>query len=425
MGVYISDTLMSGPKSVALAQFPAARTPQVVWHPNYKGWLLSYQDNTALQRHVFVPLDANADQTFTAATGFFVATDDNALSCPLPQSAPSVDLHFEELPNATTFADRSGLNNTPTCSGATCPTSGYTGAPNAPQSDRAVQFDGVDDQLTLSRTITDDFSVAFWINAPNRNGIQTIVDGGDFNTNGFVIRLNNGGVLVRVPNLGFQTTRIDDGQWHFVVVSRKKSTGQADIYVDGALRIGLPGIADVALTNVPDLRIGSSRTNTQSLLAKIDNLQIYPSAMLSDTVQAIYNRTQQSYCVAAGPSLGLNGVYWSKVSASQTDVRGGRVSASNGLSLTVDADLPTAQITSLSNGQIVAAGQVIGGNASDATSGVGLVQVSVNNGAWSAATGANSWAFSLAGYTGPISLGVAIDRVGNIGEPQRSRQHHD
>lgn len=416
--VYISDTLLSGPNIVSLAQFPSVRTPQVVWQPNYKGWLLGYQDNTALQRHVFVPLDANGDQTFSAATGFFINTDDNALSCPLPQSVPSVDLRFEELPNAIAFADSSGLNNAPTCSGATCPTSGYTGAPNAPQSDRAVQFDGVDDQLTLNRTITDDFSVAFWINAPTRNGIQTIVDGGDFNTNGFVIRLNNGGVNVRVPNLGFQTSRIDDGQWHFVVVSRKKSTGQADIYVDGALRVGLPGLTDVALTNVNDLRIGSSRTNTQTLQAKIDNLQIYPSAMLSDTVQAIYNRTQQSYCVAAGPSLTLNGVYWSKVSASQTDVRGGRLSASNGLSLTIDADLPTAQITSLANGEIVAAGQVIGGNASDATSGVGLVQVSVNNGAWLTATGSNSWAYSLAGYTGLISVSVrAIDRVGNIGNP--------
>lgn len=416
--VYANNTLVAGPKVVSLAQFPAARSPQVAWHPGYKGWLLSYQDNTALQRHVFVPLDINANQAFTATSGFFIAADDNALACPLPQSAPSVDLRFEELPNATNFADSSGQNNSGTCSGATCPTSGFFGAPNALRSDYAVQFDGVDDQLTLSRTITDDFSVAFWINAPNRNGQQMLVDGGNFNTTGFQIYLNNGGVLVRVPGTGFQTARIDNGQWRHVVVSRNKATGRVDIYVDGALAVGLNGTTDVALNNAPDLRVGKSRTNTQLLLAKLDNLQIYPSTLLSDTVQAIYNRTQQSYCVAAGPSTTLGNVYWARVIANQQDTRGGPVSASNGLSLTIDADLPTAQFSSLQDGQMVAAGQVVGGSASDATSDVGRVDVSVNGGAWITATGANSWAFSLAGYAGAVSLRVrATDSVGNVGDP--------
>ena len=335
--VYAGNTLVAGPKVVSLAQFPAARSPQVVWHPNYRGWLLSYQDNTALQRHVFVPLDMNADPTFNPTTGFFIAANDNSLACPMPQSAPSVDLRFETLPNATAFADSSGNNNTGTCSGATCPTAGFAGAPNAPLSDYAVQFDGVDDQLTLTRTITDDFSVTFWIKAPTIGGQQMIVDGGWPAANGFMIGLNNGGVLVRTPGINFQTARIDDNQWHFVVVSRNKASGRVDIFVDGNLAVGLSGTADVSVNAVANLIVGKRSNNTQPLSATLDNLSIYPATLLSDTVQAIFNRTQQSYCVAAGSSA--SNVYWAKVVANQQDTRGGRVAASNGLSLTIDGQL--------------------------------------------------------------------------------------
>ena len=414
--VYAGNTLVAGPKVVSLAQFPAARSPQVVWHPNYRGWLLSYQDNTALQRHVFIPLDMNADPTFNPTTGFFIAANDNSLACPMPQSAPSVDLRFETLPNATAFTDSSGNNNTGTCSGATCPTAGFAGAPNAPLSDYAVQFDGVDDQLTLTRTITDDFSVAFWIKAPTIGGQQMIVDGGWPAANGFMIGLNNGGVLVRTPGINFQTARIDDNQWHFVVVSRNKASGRVDIFVDGNLAVGLSGTADVSVNAVANLTVGKRSNNTQPLSATLDNLSIYPATLLSDTVQAIFNRTQQSYCVAAGSSA--SNIYWAKVVANQQDTRGGRVAASNGLSLTIDGDLPSAQITAVQNGDIVAAGQIIGGSASDPTSGIGLVHVSINNSAWQTATGANTWAFSLAGYTDTLSLQVrATDNVGNVGNP--------
>src|SRR5690606_1713192 len=80
--------------------------------------------------------------------------------------------------------------------------------------------------------------------------------------------------------------------------------------------------------------------------------------------------------------------------------------------------LPTAQVAALQNGEIVGPGQVIGGTAADATAGVGLVEVSINNGAWQPATGANTWAFSLAGQNGPVSLRVrATDVVSNVGAP--------
>ena len=407
--------VIGNPLVLSLDQFPSARSPQVAWHPGYRGWLVSYQDETASQRHLFVPVNADGVQAFPAASGFFIAANDNSLACPAPQSAPAVELRFEELPGAATFADASGRANNATCTGATCPLAGLAGAPNAPLSDYAAQFDGVDDGLTIARTIQDNFSVAFWIKAPPSTGQRTIVDGGNIASNGFAIRLNSGGVSVYVPGVSFQTIqRVDDDQWHFVVVSRNNASGQVDIYIDGALARGLPGTPGVALTNAATLRIGVKPDGTLPLRATLDHLQIIPAALAADTVLAMYNRTLQSYCVAAGTRD--SNVYWARVQATQPDVRGGRVSASNGLHLTIDADLPTAQFAALQNGAIVGPGQVIGGSASDPTSGVGLVEVSINNGAWQPATGADAWAFSLAGQSGAISLRVrATDRVGNVG----------
>jgi hypothetical protein len=413
-------TVIGNPLVLSLDAFPAGRSPQVAWHPGYRGWLVSYQDDAASQRHIFVPVTAAGQQAFTPTSGFFIEANDNSLACPAPASAPDVDLRFEELPGAATFADSSGRANHGLCTGANCPAAGFAGAPAAPLSDYAVQFDGVDDSLTLTRTVQDNFSVAFWIKMPaydDQHLIQTVVDGGDFNTKGFVIRINRGGVLAFVPGVGFQTpARIDDDRWHFVVVSRHKATGQVNIFVDGALAQGLPGTPDVTLNNATNLYIGKKFDNTFWLRGTLDNLQIIPAALSADAVLAMYNRTLQSYCVAAGASTLLNNVYWAKVTASQPDVRGGRISVSNGLSVTIDSDLPTAQVTAVHANAVVGPAQVIGGVASDPTSGVGLVEVSIDDGAWQPATGANAWAFSLAGQSGAISLRVrATDLVSNVG----------
>jgi hypothetical protein len=68
--------------------------------------------------------------------------------------------------------------------------------------------------------------------------------------------------------------------------------------------------------------------------------------------------------------------------------------------------------------EVVGPGQVIGGAASDATSGVGRIEVSINDGDWQPAEGAHSWAFSLAGQSGAIGVRVrAVDQVGNVGAP--------
>jgi hypothetical protein len=87
-------------------------------------------------------------------------------------------------------------------------------------------------------------------------------------------------------------------------------------------------------------------------------------------------------------------------------------------SVTIDADPPTSTITSLVDGQSLAAGGtlVIGGDAADRTSGVSRVEMSVNGGPWQEAEGAESWAcaWQVPDSDGPVTLSTrATDLLGN------------
>lgn len=398
-----------------------AASAKVVWHPGYRGWLLSFQ-NSSKDLVRWLAVNANGQEAFTRTFTLSTPRNDNSLACPAPQSYPLVDLRFEELPGATTFTDGSGYGNNATCTGggpfSPCPAAGYPGAPNAPLSDYAVRFEGVDDRLTINAALPNSFTAAYWVNAtPNANNSVIVVDQGANANNGWTLSFDAGrpAFLVNTGSYLVAPTRIDDNQWHFVAGTRNQATGVMALYVDGnQVASGVAGAN--ALTAVTNLLVGGDRSGNRTLSGQLDHLQLWPVALAPDTIQAIYNRTQQSYCVAAG--TGGSDVYWAKVQASQPDTRGGPLLASNGLTLTIDSDLPTAQITAVPNNTVVSPGQVIGGTASDATSGVDLVEVSINNGAWTPANGANSWAFSLAGQNGAISLRVrATDKVGNVGAP--------
>lgn len=209
-----------------------------------------------------------------------------------------------------------------------------------------------------------------------------LIDGGASLPNGFHIWLNNGQLAVNVPGFNVQASgRIDDSQWHFIAVNRNRATGRVEAYVDGNGVIGVLGTANLSLTSVPDLWIGKSRNNTMTpLRATLDHLQIYPVVLSQNSVQALLNRTNQSYCVASGLGAGGANIQWGKITLRQPDTRGGQLTAGGGLTLFVDGVPPMATITSVTNNKVIGPDQVIGGTASDVGAGVGKVEVSVNNG---------------------------------------------
>ncbi|MEZ4615833.1 MAG: LamG-like jellyroll fold domain-containing protein [Caldilineaceae bacterium] len=398
---------------------------EVTYQPETKGWLLGTTKNN--EGVTVQPLTAAGQSQLEPRLGFdqiaAARFQEMDLACPAIDASPVVDLRFEALPGATTFVDSAGNGFDLTGPVGTLPTAGLAGATDRnglaagmPASDHAVRFDGIDDSLTLPRPVHSDLSVAFWLNTTQAN--STILAAGDLAADGYAIQLVNGTPRFVAPGKSVDTTTaINDGRWHWIVVSRN-DTGAAAIYIDGA--VAATDTIIMALDSTDTWTIGNG-----SYAGLLDELKIYDATLTATTVQAIYDRTIQSYCVAAttGQDMYHSQVDWAKIIIRRPDYRGGKVTASGGISFTIDVDTPTVSLDSFQDGQYIRTTadapqiHVIGGNASDVTSGVAGVEVAVN-GLYQPASGAEAWA-----YQWPVSEGVytlqsrAVDAVGNMGDP--------
>jgi hypothetical protein len=401
------------------------RTPGVAYNPMVNGWLI----NARGRSHLF-KLDLS---TTLLPMQTVIANGNIPLACPAASALPVADLRFEELPGATTFVDSSGRNNNATC--ANCPTAGVVGAVDSsgiavgggaqgPSSDYAVAFTGdfaQGIQLPTPTSAQNHFSFAFWYKSPASTNPDSfsLADSTanaflSFNIFGSYLEFKSGATSFRADR------NINDGAWHFVVATRDDASGRMAIYLDG----NPTPVATLATSNRPF---------TQSTLwlrsrrpATIDHFRIYALPLSGAAVQALYNRTLQSYCVgvAGSQSNGSFSYQWAKLNASVPDTRGGKITASKGLTITIDADKPTSSISGWRNDQYILGNTVhtIGGTASDALSGIAKVEIDARSPLASAnfqpASGAESWAYNLAVTEGTYRLqSRATDGVGNVETP--------
>lgn len=337
-----------------------------------------------------------------------------SLACPIPDALPAADLRFDSEPGSGNFDGA-------TCAGNTCPALGAPGATDnlgnaigTPASDYSVQFDGSNDVLSLGNPLGSEFSVAFWYRATGgASSNPFFVESNQ--PSGFGIFIYNNNPIVTEFFVGdFNTGRVAvpqglaDGNWHYVVATRA-SSGALALYLDGNPTPVASRTSSPAPTMGGAINIGGGST-----AVGIDNLQIYKVALSGATVQSLYQRTNQSYCV------GASNYSWAKLNISRPDTRGGKITNSGSLSLTVDTDKPSSSVGGLTNGQFIRGNtiQTIGGNASDPTSGVRGVEVDVNNGGFQPANGQDSWAYNLAVTEGNYTIRTrATDAVGNLETP--------
>ncbi|RIK42794.1 MAG: hypothetical protein DCC55_07765 [Chloroflexi bacterium] len=415
-----------------VGRFTTVQPPKAAYNPIAHGWLV----HAGGVLYLFRP---DISGVLLPTTNINVTQV--PLACPLPSSVAVTDLRFEDAPGTTTFANSSvfgGSGATCTAPGGhpKCPAAGLPGATDAQgiavgggamslSSDYSVRFDGGDDELLLPNALGNEFSLAFWYKAqPTNNGASFAIESGQRNGSGqslgFGLFLNNHNSVIQFDAGGVEIhgpapASLTNGQWHFIVATRK-STGALAVYFDGN---PTPFISRAASPN--PVMGGNIRLGDGGTTVSLDNFQLYKSALSGATVQALYNRTLQSYCT------GVNNYRWAKFNASRVDTRGGKLSASNSLTITIDADKPTASISGWSNGQWIKGNTVhnIGGAASDGgtpsqpTSGVAQVEIQINTDpTWLLADGKGNWFYNLPVTHGEYLLRVrATDGVGNVGDP--------
>lgn len=167
---------------------------------------------------------------------------------------------------------------------------------NAVNGKPAVRFDGVNDQLQFDRTVDSDFTITAVFqskrgggSSPNwwdGSGLIDMEVGGYFQGD-FGMALNADGRVLAGTGSGYPDTSIlsspiyNDGKPHVATFTRKKSTGERKLYVDGVL-----AASDVAATNVLNssgrITIGSIQTDVGYLNGDIPEVLVYNS-VLSDT----------------------------------------------------------------------------------------------------------------------------------------------
>jgi hypothetical protein len=389
--------------------------PHLAYHPGVNGFLVSAGGRLHL-------MTTDLSNRYLTDYNTVRNNSDVPIACPMLKSQPVGDYRFEEAPGATTFVNSATLSGADaTCSGGNCPTAGYPGATDSgglaagtPASDYAIRFDGAGDTLSLNNRLGSEFSVAFWYKAAPQSGFATNFGISSNGSGGFTMNVATGSSPIEFLSgsaRAASTTSLLDDQWHQVVATRS-SNGNLAVYLDGnptpiatATGSGTPGMGST-------IDIGGNTPGVH-----FDNLQLYNTALVSSTVEALYQRETQSYCVGGHNDEGYE---WTKLNVYRPDNRGGKIVASGSLSLTVDADAPTSTIIGLSDYQVVQGNQtlIIGGDANDPTSSVAGVEVSVNGAGLQPANGAATWSYPLTVGEGTYLIQTrATDIAGNAETP--------
>ena len=176
-------------------------------------------------------------------------------------------------------ADVSGNGNSGALSGSVGFVSGKLGA-------LAAQFDGVSGYAQIPRSISNHFTISFWVKTTATaatgqwwNG-KGLVDGevaGTVDDFGVTLLGGKAGFGVGNPDTTISSTAsINDGQWHHVAATRDAVSGKMCLYVDGAFQTSALGPTGTKAAP-PVLRIGSIQAGYSGgfLLGAVDDVQLF------------------------------------------------------------------------------------------------------------------------------------------------------
>jgi hypothetical protein len=163
---------------------------------------------------------------------------------------------------------------------------------------------GQENYGTLPRPVQDDFTIEYYVNTtmPSPSGSQWwqgpgIVDAEVTGpTNDFGTALVNGKLAFGVGEAGhsdltiLSTTSINDGLWHHVAVTRRRSTGDMEIFIDGVLEASAAGGIN-SQTAPANITLGAMATRLSYFTGQLDELRIWDRVRTAAEINADRNRT--------------------------------------------------------------------------------------------------------------------------------------
>jgi hypothetical protein len=191
--------------------------------------------------------------------------------------------------NGTTAADSSGNANDGIVNSAAWSTNG--------QNHGCLVFNGTNSYIRITRTISNDFTIAFWVKTSQIAGTgqwwqgRGLVDGetpGVANDFGTALVGGKFGFGVGNPDTTILSANsITDGAWHHCVATREAASGTIKAYVDGVLETA--GTAGTQALAAPIyLRFGSLQTGLGFLNGSLDEVKIYNRPLGHLEISALY-----------------------------------------------------------------------------------------------------------------------------------------
>jgi hypothetical protein len=172
---------------------------------------------------------------------------------------------------------------------------------------RAVDFDGVDDCIRVRRPVQDDFTISFWMKADGDSRQwqpvdrwwrgDGLVDGdlagsiasdtsGDFGITYINNRLAFGGS--NTDNTLVAEKAVNDRAWHYITVTRKKSTGAKAIYIDGNEAAAVSSGATFPYSEPDSLSFGKLYSGGNAFDGKLDEIHISGAVRTSAWIKLCY-----------------------------------------------------------------------------------------------------------------------------------------
>ncbi|HSU56655.1 MAG TPA: LamG-like jellyroll fold domain-containing protein, partial [Candidatus Dormibacteraeota bacterium] len=194
--------------------------------------------------------------------------------------------------NGSVASDSSGNGNDGTVNNGAWSPSGKVGG--------CLLFNGSNSYARVSRAISNDFTISFWVKTTQTGGnaqwfqgqglvdAETAGSGNDFGTalTGSKFAFGTGNPDTTIASV----SSINDAQWHHCVATRQASTGTIKTYVDGVLEAtGAAGTQ--ALTTASFIRFGSLQTGVNFFNGTLDEIQIYNRALGGMEIAALYDST--------------------------------------------------------------------------------------------------------------------------------------
>jgi Concanavalin A-like lectin/glucanases superfamily/Glycosyl hydrolases family 2, sugar binding domain/Glycosyl hydrolases family 2/Glycosyl hydrolases family 2, TIM barrel domain len=163
-----------------------------------------------------------------------------------------------------------------------------------------LSFNGVNDEVQISNSLNNDFSMSFWIRTTQTAGTGQWYQGAGLVDGDVPGNANDFGVSLLESKLAFgvgnpdttivSTNSINDGTWHQCVVTRRQATGIMDLYVDGHLE-GSGAANTNSLDASANLLFGAIESGGGYFNGNLDEVKLFDRALGANEVAALYYDT--------------------------------------------------------------------------------------------------------------------------------------